>query len=348
MERMISVQEKMLKDEITGFLKQQGADLVGVAPVEYWEENRQGHSFFPPSLVWPPARTAVVAGMALPLPVVETTPSSHHMELYRTCNRLLDEMALKTVNYLVKLNIPASFFPRDGFASVKLLKERPHAAFDHRFSAYFAGLGNLGWNNSLLTPEYGPRVRFVTIFLDSHLPPDREPYRQQLCIRCGLCVKLCPPKALKKIDGKDRTDVKDSGEKKEEEAAAEEKDKKSTGKVLFEREACRQWHEQLTTERRYPCGICIKVCPVGRDRTVYGAENRSRIYIGEQKALDELNDELSKESQTIPPGEPGVPDKPGEVKPAPADANRGEEEPSRQDSLLYRAWQHVRSFGSWK
>ncbi len=271
-----------LRSEITGFLKLQGADIVGVAPVERWEEERENHFFYAPARVWPPARTAVVAGVGLPLPVVETTPSSYHMELYRTCNRLLDEMALKTVNHLLRRSIPASFFPRDGFGSVKLLKDKPHAAFDHRFSAYFAGLGNMGWNNNLLTPEFGPRVRFVTVFLDRPIPCN-ERLEQPLCIQCGLCVKLCPPGALRK-DEEGR-------------------------KVSFEMEPCRKWHEQLTSERRYPCGICIKVCPVGQDRAIYGAEKRNRLYAREKEAIES--------------GKAG-------------------------QNPLYRSWEHVRSFGSWK
>lgn len=278
---MMRLEDHELKAEITHFLKLQGADVVGVAAVDRWEEEKEKHFFYSPTQVWPPARAAVVAGMGMPLPVVETTPSSYHMELYRSCNRLLDEMALKTVNYLLKHRTAASFFPRDGFGSVKLLKENPHAAFDHRFSAYYAGLGNLGWNNSLLTPEFGPRIRFVTVFLDRPISGS-DPMQKPLCIQCGLCVELCPPGALKKEKG---------------------------GGVSFEMEPCRKWHEQLTSERRYPCGICIKVCPVGEDRAIYGAEKRNRLYIEENQAMER-----------------GM-----------ADQNP-----------LYRSWKHARSFGSWK
>ena len=246
-----------LKAEITRFLEDLGADAVGFAPVDRWETG-EPRALFSPGRVWPPARTAVAAGLGLPLPVVETTPSAHHMELYRTCNRLLDEMAYKTVNYLLKRGIPASFFPRDGFGSVELLEQKPHAAFDHRFSAYYAGLGNMGWNNSILTPGFGPRMRFVTVFLDIPLPPD-EPEKKPLCIQCGLCAKLCPVQALKKDQ--------------------------QENKVIYDMKPCLKWHEQLTKEKRYPCGICIKVCPVGQDREIYGAEKRSRIYTREKDYL---------------------------------------------------------------
>lgn len=253
-----------LKQKLARFLSRQGADLVGFAPAELWDREGPGASSFSPNLIWPPAQTVVVAGMGLPLPVVETTPSSYHMELYKTCNRELDSLAFITTRYLIKNNIAASYFPRDGFGSIKILKDRPHAAFDHRTSAYFAGLGTMGMSNNILTPRFGPRVRFVSILLDRALPPD-PPLEADLCIRCRLCIKLCPARAL-------RDTVEKQG-------------------VEFLRENCRRWHERLNNEHRYPCGVCIKVCPVGRDRRVYGAEKRSALYLKESEAIGQNSDD---------------------------------------------------------
>ncbi len=250
--------EEHLQSDLRGFLLREGADLVGFAPVSRWKEKGPGSRSFSPLLVWPPTQTVITAGMALPLPIVETTPSAYHMELYRSCNRELDSLAYKATKYLLNLGLAASYFPRDGFGSIKTLQHKPHAAFDHRTAAYFAGLGTMGWNNSILTTQYGPRVRFVSIFLERFLPPDPV-LEGDLCTRCQLCIKLCPCDALEII-----------GEK---------------PTVVFHREVCRKQHEMLTVQRRYPCGICIKVCPVGEDRRVYGADKRGVLYLNEEKAL---------------------------------------------------------------
>lgn len=254
------MKESRLKEKLTRFLSGEGADLVGYAPVDLWEGTGPVWNAFSPRLVWPSTQTVVVLGMAMPLPIVETTPSAYHMELYRSCNRELDRLAFKAVRYLFNLGVAASFFPRDGFGSIKYLQYKPFAAFDHRSAAYFAGLGTMGWNNSILTARYGPRIRFVSLFLEDPLSPDPV-LQEELCVQCRLCIELCPCEALEEPTG--------------------------TATVIFHREACRQWHEKLTAQRRYPCGICIKVCPVGDDRRVYGAEKRSGVYLHENQALQQ-------------------------------------------------------------
>jgi epoxyqueuosine reductase len=65
-------------------------------------------------------------------------------------------------------------------------------------SAVCAGLGVIGKNNLLITPEYGPRVRlralFVNVKLDStYIHNDFEP-----CENCDMpCRKACPQEAFK-------------------------------------------------------------------------------------------------------------------------------------------------------
>jgi epoxyqueuosine reductase QueG len=48
---------------------------------------------------------------------------------------------------------------------------------------------------------------------------------------------------------------------------------------------CARYHKTLRDEFRYPCGVCIKVCPVGKDRKLYGANTQK--YLNEIKVLKE-------------------------------------------------------------
>ena len=65
------------------------------------------------------------------------------------------------------------------------------APFSHRHAAVRAGLGEFGLSNLVLTPEYGPRIRFNSVITSMQLEPDSI-IREKLCIRgCTLCMEAC-------------------------------------------------------------------------------------------------------------------------------------------------------------
>jgi epoxyqueuosine reductase QueG len=102
-------------------------------------------------------------------------------------------------------------------------------------------------NNMLLTPEYGPRVRFTSIITTADLPAS-EMMKEGLCIRCGRCVRSCPANALVEEDYPAGLTRKDRGT---------------------------NYNAGLAGRYVSPCGICIKVCPVGRDRERFGRSDAS-------------------------------------------------------------------------
>jgi len=72
------------------------------------------------------------------------------------------------------------------------------APFYHMPAMYLAGMGTMGLNCSIITPEFGPRVYVTSIITDCPLPAGR-PMANEMCSQCGLCVQSCPIGA---IDGK--------------------------------------------------------------------------------------------------------------------------------------------------
>jgi epoxyqueuosine reductase len=63
-------------------------------------------------------------------------------------------------------------------------------------SAALAGLGVIGKNNLLVTPEFGPRVRLRALFLDLELQPT-GPSDFNPCEGCDMrCRSACPRKAF--------------------------------------------------------------------------------------------------------------------------------------------------------
>ena len=219
--------------------------LVGFAPADRWDEplfEPWVPEAFRPRAIFPETKTVIVIGLPVSLPVLESAPSIWYHELYRTVNILLDQGGYRIAAALTAESHPSVWIPRDGYGSISVLVEKPVAFFSHRHAAFLAGLGNFGTNNMLLTPEFGPRVRFTSILTTAEIEPDPL-LEKPLCIRCQRCVEACPVHAL-------------NGE----EYPAGLTDKKT----------CAIRSAALVKRFIAPCGICIKVCPVGEDRTRFG------------------------------------------------------------------------------
>lgn len=247
-----------LRPQVVSFCRDNGADLIGFAPVQRWNEFDEVPLEFRPQSLFPPARTVIVIGMAMPLPIVETTPSFLHKELYTAANQELDTFAFNLTRFLNRLGHASYFFTRDGYASLSALKKKPYAAFSHVVAARYAGLGTIGMSHNLLTPEYGPRVRFVSVFTAAELQ-GQAVLEKDLCIRCEACVKCCPKDALTASPNRIAGD--------------------------YDVNACIDQHIELVRKKCYPCGICIKVCPIGKDRVLYKQKGIVKKYLEEENKL---------------------------------------------------------------
>jgi epoxyqueuosine reductase QueG len=233
--------------------------LVGVADVRLWDDppfEPWVPEEFRPHAIYPEAKSVIVIGLPISLPVLETSPSIYYRELYRTVNILLDQYTYRLANFLNVRGFPSVFVPRDGYGSIEVLLKNPVAFFSHRHAAFLAGLGSFGVSNMILTPEFGPRVRFGSVFTAAELPSDPQ-LLEELCIRCMRCVDMCPARALADADYPEG---------------------------LTDRKACASYAADLNRREISPCGICIKVCPVGEDRALFGRED-SAIYTERERFL---------------------------------------------------------------
>ena len=246
-----------IREQISLKCAEQDIPLVGFASARSWDTplfEPWVPSQFRPQAIWPEVKTVIVIGIPVSLPIVETAPSIWYHELYRTVNTLLDSSAFRISTFLNAQGISSVYLPRDGYGSISVLKDKPVAFFSHRHAAYLAGLGTFGINNMLLTPQFGPRVRFTSIFTSAEIGSDLV-MEEELCIKCMRCVDVCPVKAIPGTDYPDGI----------------------TDKI-----ACAMRSEALLKRYISPCGFCIKVCPVGEDRALFHREDKG-IYDEEKK-----------------------------------------------------------------
>ncbi len=255
--------KKDLKEILLRKCSEMTIPLVGFSPVDRWEEPPEDlpnkfREWIPPEFwpqnIYPEAKTVIVIGLPLQLPILETAPSIYYHELYETVNTLLDIKAYELSEFLNQKGHASIYLPRDGYGDIEVLLQKPLAFFSHRHAAYLAGMGSFGQSNVILTPQYGPRIRFTSIFTSAKIESD-EVFTEDLCTKCKLCVVQCPVNAIPPLSSSLNDEFIS----------------------LLDKISCAQRSKILRKKYANPCGICLKVCPVGEDRKLFSRENMS-IY----------------------------------------------------------------------
>jgi epoxyqueuosine reductase len=163
-----------------------GADLAGIAAVEdlsrTYEESGRGQA---DAVVWPEdARSVVVVAVAHPAGRPELDWWFGRVD--PPGNRILAEVVRKTCAWVSsEMGLSSHHLPYHVERGGIYLKE----------AAALAGLGRIGMNNLLVTPEYGPRVRLRALTLDVELSPT-GPTGFDPCAGCDApCRRACPQDA---------------------------------------------------------------------------------------------------------------------------------------------------------
>jgi len=192
-----------LTSDVEARAREFGADLVGVAPAERFANAPPRMS---PRGLMPGATRVVVAAIHHPDACVELggEPTPQDVGPYAVqywMNAMLDDISFQVARLLEgrghrALPIAASNIWRYHGYKDLTVDFAPDLA--HRYAAVAAGLGEIGWNNLALTPQFGPRNRFVSIVTDAPLEPTPMYDGPPLCDRCGACVDHCPMDTFRK------------------------------------------------------------------------------------------------------------------------------------------------------
>jgi epoxyqueuosine reductase len=202
-------QNQRLTKEIKATILELGADIVGVAPVERLKNAPKGNR---PVDYMPDAKNVISFGSHLADGILDVwgeysqpgkTISPYLFYGYGLVNLELGRIANVVAKRLEYQGYKSLMFPPtwpiSSYRWLGLREGDERADFSHRHAAVAAGLGELGFNGLVLTPNFGPRVRFNSVITNAPLVPSPMYEGPALCQpeRCDyLCVKVCPAQAL--------------------------------------------------------------------------------------------------------------------------------------------------------
>ena len=175
------------------FAQENGAELVGIAPVERFEGAPAGHH---PHDILPDAKSVVVGARPIPASVFESSATSYQMVM-DVAHRHLDLLATQVALFLENKGGKAIPVPSDE-PYLHWEAERCYGRGDlsHKHAAQAAGLGCLGKNSLLITSEFGNRVELVSVVTTVEMVPDDMLQRGLCPAGCSLCIKACPVDAI--------------------------------------------------------------------------------------------------------------------------------------------------------
>ncbi len=192
----------------------------------------------------------ITMGVALPNEIVDQLPYreqiynaalSYKTFAYDVINQRLDLAASAAAGLLQDKGYRVLPIPASGTID----HEKICGAFSHKLGARLCGFGWIGKNCLLVTPDNGPRVRWVSILTDAPLQPTGKGILEPKCGGCTACADICPAKAIKGrgfLESEPR-------------------------EMRFDAHKCEEYFEALTSSGKlYVCGMCLYACPHGRKR----------------------------------------------------------------------------------
>jgi len=255
----------MENSDITDFLMREGADLVGIGKVEDFAQASPKRS---PIDILPNAKSIIVFALkhsdsALDSPIMRISMSETLAIYHELCR----------IGYRL-----SRFLEKNGFLGVTIHPAYPVEMneetrglvgdFSLRYAAVSAGLGFIGKNGLLITPEYGPRVRLAAVITNIDLKSNARCIEPN-CGMCTLCIENCPAKAIS-LEGVDtRRCAKvvggPAGLNSMIKFLIELVDQsKEEIKKMIRSSSLWNFHQALQVGISYDCFSCITSCPVGK------------------------------------------------------------------------------------
>ncbi|MCL5959685.1 MAG: 4Fe-4S dicluster domain-containing protein [Chloroflexi bacterium] len=243
--------DQSLQRELETYARANGADLFGIADLAPARDfiMQFGGAFlanFPRSIALA-VKTSTTVVDQLPH---RKDPVEHRTVFYtyKAHSAIIGERLERISSGLVDM------LERAGYRALPVFRgdaneEQLAGAFSQKLGAHLAGLGWIGKNCLFISPALGPRLRLANVLTDAPLACG-APVKEQ-CGECRLCVDICPVKAFTGASF-------DPAEPRE---------------ARYNAHLCKEYNlKQLTlmgvhnrTSPGHACGLCLYVCPYGKN-----------------------------------------------------------------------------------
>lgn len=183
---------KIENREVLQFTLQEGADLVGIVNVK---GLKHCNPWRPPTNIVPEAKSIVVFALKHSDAALDSDIMRLNINDTLVIYHELSRIGYRISRFLEKRGFRATAVPP--FSPIEMSEETRGLVgdFSLRHAADSAGLGYIGRNNLLVTPEFGPRVRLAAVITDGDLEP-RSRSIELNCGTCAICIEKCPAKAI--------------------------------------------------------------------------------------------------------------------------------------------------------
>jgi len=265
-----------------------GADLVGIADATILNA-------FPPDPLWPQTPERISPYIKSVIVLVQHIPAGafrcksnvpvQYMDMLVL--RKMDKVAFRLAEELEAAGHPAFVVPAQ--ETEWSLKRASYGRLSTRHLGVEAGLGTLGLEVNILTPEYGPRLYLTGVLTELELQADR-PMTEQVCIgeSCSRCLHSCPGDAVLHFG----IDKRGCAEYAQEfgfaqilkflgsalDAQAEGASSQDLIAMARSRDFFGFWQGLLRVVGSFgDCPRCLAVCPVGNDYHAHLAESQKII-----------------------------------------------------------------------
>lgn len=262
--------------------KELGADLVGIASADTLNA-------FPPDPRWPQTPDRILPTCRSVIVVAQRIPAGAFRCKSNVPVQYIDMLVLRKMDkvaYRIAEELEAEGHPTLVTASQETewaYKRASYGRLSTRHLGVEAGLGTLGLEVNILTPEFGPRVYLTGILTELEIEPDAR-ITEQVCIgeSCSRCLHSCPADAVLHFGIDKRacaTEAQEFGFGTMLGMFDGLIDGKTDAATLFRsRDFFGFWQGLLRVVGSFgDCPRCLAVCPVGNDYHAHLADVQKAI-----------------------------------------------------------------------